>query len=183
MNKDEYIKRLEYRLRRLPKEEYDKAISYFTEYFEEAGPENEIQATQDLGTPEMAADQTGQGRKARHFGAMDRNPRSLRSANRPSGRVDAGRPGPNVHSDHLHTGTFRVRSDHIRGRDRNSLHRRRSLHALYFVRERRLHSGTWINRSWTRNLTGHRLYQPWKMRHASDHPPFCRNCGKESASK
>ncbi len=57
MNKDEYIKRLEYRLRRLPKEEYDKAISYFTEYFEEAGPENEVQATQDLGTPEMAADQ------------------------------------------------------------------------------------------------------------------------------
>lgn len=57
MSKDEYIRRLEYRLRRLPKEEYDKAISYFTEYFEDAGPENELQATQDLGTPEMAADQ------------------------------------------------------------------------------------------------------------------------------
>lgn len=57
MNRDEYIKHLEYRLRRLPKEEYDKAISYFTEYFEEAGPENEYQAIEDLGAPELAADQ------------------------------------------------------------------------------------------------------------------------------
>ena len=57
MNRDEYIKRLEYRLRRLPKEDYDKALSYFTEYFEEAGPENEYQAIEDLGAPELAADQ------------------------------------------------------------------------------------------------------------------------------
>lgn len=57
MNRDEYMKRLEYRLRRLPKEDYDKALSYFTEYFEEAGPENEAQAIEDLGSPEMAADQ------------------------------------------------------------------------------------------------------------------------------
>ncbi len=57
MNRDEYMKRLEYRLRRLPKEDYDKARSYFTEYFEEAGPENESQAIEDLGSPEMAADQ------------------------------------------------------------------------------------------------------------------------------
>lgn len=57
MNRDEYIRHLEYRLRRLPKEEYDKAISYFKEYFEEAGPENEAQAIEDLGTPELAADQ------------------------------------------------------------------------------------------------------------------------------
>ena len=33
------------------------AISYFTEYFEEAGPDNEAQAIEDLGTPELAADQ------------------------------------------------------------------------------------------------------------------------------
>ena len=57
MNRDEYMKRLEYRLRRLPKEDYDKAVSYFTEYFEEAGPDNESQAIEDLGSPEMAADQ------------------------------------------------------------------------------------------------------------------------------
>lgn len=57
MNRDEYIRRLEGRLRRLPKEEHDKAISYFMEYFDEAGAENEKQAIKDLGTPEMAADQ------------------------------------------------------------------------------------------------------------------------------
>ena len=57
MNRDEYIKRLEYRLRRLPKEDYDKAVSYFTEYFEEAGADKESQAIEDLGSPEMAADQ------------------------------------------------------------------------------------------------------------------------------
>lgn len=57
MNRDEYIRRLESRLRRLPREEYDKAISYFMEYFDEAGEVNERQAIKDLGTPEMAADQ------------------------------------------------------------------------------------------------------------------------------
>lgn len=57
MNRDEYMKCLTHRLRRLPKEDFDKAISYYTEYFEEAGPENEAQAIHDLGSPELAADQ------------------------------------------------------------------------------------------------------------------------------
>ena len=57
MNREEYMKRLKDRLRRLPREDYDKALSYFTEYFEEAGQENEAQAIEDLGSPEMAADQ------------------------------------------------------------------------------------------------------------------------------
>lgn len=57
MNREEYMQRLTHRLRRLPKEDFDKAVSYFTEYFEEAGPENEAQAIHDLGEPEMAADQ------------------------------------------------------------------------------------------------------------------------------
>ena len=57
MNRNEYMQRLKDRLRRLPKEDYNKALSYFTEYFEEAGQENESQAIEDLGSPEMAADQ------------------------------------------------------------------------------------------------------------------------------
>lgn len=57
MNRSEYMKRLGYRLRRLPKEDFDRAMEYFTEYFEEAGPENEQQAIEDLGAPEAAADQ------------------------------------------------------------------------------------------------------------------------------
>lgn len=57
MNRAEYINCLAHRLRRLPREDYDKAMSYFEEYFEEAGPENEIQAIEDLGDPQLAADQ------------------------------------------------------------------------------------------------------------------------------
>lgn len=57
MNRTEYMERLQHRLRRLPKEDYERAIAYFTEYFEEAGPEQEAQAIEDLGSPELAADQ------------------------------------------------------------------------------------------------------------------------------
>lgn len=57
MNRTEYMERLQHRLRRLPKEDYERAIAYFTEYFEEAGPERETQAIEDLGSPELAADQ------------------------------------------------------------------------------------------------------------------------------
>ena len=55
MTKKEYMKKLAYQLRRLPKEDYDKAMDYFEEYFEDAGIENEQKAIQDLGTPEEAA--------------------------------------------------------------------------------------------------------------------------------
>ncbi len=57
MTREEYMKRLGHRLRRLPKEDYERAVSYFTEYFEDAGQENEAQAIEDLGEPELAADQ------------------------------------------------------------------------------------------------------------------------------
>lgn len=55
MNKTEYMKILSKKLRHLPKEDYDRAIEYFEEYFAEAGSENEQQAIQDLGSPEEAA--------------------------------------------------------------------------------------------------------------------------------
>lgn len=57
MNRADYMKCLEHGLRRLPKEDYDRAIGYFEEYFEDAGTENEKQAIEDLGEPNMAADQ------------------------------------------------------------------------------------------------------------------------------
>lgn len=55
MTKTEYMKTLSHCLRRLPKEDYDRAIEYFEEYFAEAGAENEQQAIEDLGDPEEAA--------------------------------------------------------------------------------------------------------------------------------
>lgn len=55
MTKKEYMKKLAYQLRRLPKEDFDKAMDYFEEYFEDAGIENEQKAIEDLGAPEEAA--------------------------------------------------------------------------------------------------------------------------------
>lgn len=57
MNKMEYMQALGKSLRRLPKEEFEKAIAYFEEYFADAGIENETQVIRDLGTPEFAAKQ------------------------------------------------------------------------------------------------------------------------------
>lgn len=56
MTKTEYLNCLSQRLRRLPKEDFDIAMEYFIEYFDEAGSENEQQAIRDLGSPEDAAD-------------------------------------------------------------------------------------------------------------------------------
>lgn len=57
MNKTEYMNELAKRLRHLPKDDFQKAIDYYEEYFAEAGSENEAQVIEDLGTPEFAAKQ------------------------------------------------------------------------------------------------------------------------------
>ncbi len=53
--RDEYLAELRRYLRKLPPDDYESAMEYFNEYFEEAGPENEAQAIRDLGTPKEAA--------------------------------------------------------------------------------------------------------------------------------
>lgn len=55
MNKQQYMKELKTRLKRLPQEDFERAIEYYEEYFADAGEENEQQAIADLGTPEEAA--------------------------------------------------------------------------------------------------------------------------------
>lgn len=55
MTKTEYIAKLTKYLRRLPQKDYEEALEYFMEYFEEAGPENEAQVIAELGTPKEAA--------------------------------------------------------------------------------------------------------------------------------
>ena len=57
MNRTEYMNALEKRLRILPGDSYREAMAYFQEYFDEAGPEREQQAIEDLGSPESAAEQ------------------------------------------------------------------------------------------------------------------------------
>lgn len=55
MTKEEYLTQLKKYLKRLPKEDYNNAMDYFTEYFEDAGPEGEAALMQELGTPKEAA--------------------------------------------------------------------------------------------------------------------------------
>ena len=58
MNKEQYLRALAGELRKLPKEEYERAIDYYVEYFEDAGPEHGgREAINDLGTPHEVASQ------------------------------------------------------------------------------------------------------------------------------
>lgn len=56
MNKDQYLRKLEYLLSDLPEEERREAMEYYVEYFEEAGPEREAEVIRELGTPETVAE-------------------------------------------------------------------------------------------------------------------------------
>lgn len=51
MTREEYLAELESDLVSLPKEERDMAVSFYSEYFDEAGPENEQSVIEDLGKP------------------------------------------------------------------------------------------------------------------------------------
>lgn len=51
MTRAEYLAELESNLISLPKEERDMAVSFYSEYFDEAGPENEQAVIEDLGKP------------------------------------------------------------------------------------------------------------------------------------
>lgn len=55
MTRTEYIAKLTKYLRKLPQKDYEEALEYFMEYFEEAGPENQAQVIAELGTPKEAA--------------------------------------------------------------------------------------------------------------------------------
>ena len=55
MTRTEYIAKLTKYLRKLPQKDYEEALEYFMEYFEEAGPENEARIIAELGTPKEAA--------------------------------------------------------------------------------------------------------------------------------
>lgn len=57
MRKDEFLERLENKLRDLDREEYEEALNYYKEYIEEAGEENEEEVLRKLGSPERVAAQ------------------------------------------------------------------------------------------------------------------------------
>lgn len=57
MTRSEYMDQIKTCLRRLPKQDFEQALEYFYEYFEEAGPDQEARAIEDLGEPKAAAEQ------------------------------------------------------------------------------------------------------------------------------
>ncbi len=57
MNRKEFIDKLRREISKLPQEEIDAAIEYYEEYFDEAGPENEQEVLERLGSPKKVAAQ------------------------------------------------------------------------------------------------------------------------------
>ena len=55
MKRTEYLAQLDKYLKKLPKNDYQEAMDYFVEYFDEAGPENEESVIAELGSPKEAA--------------------------------------------------------------------------------------------------------------------------------
>ena len=55
MNREENLNELQKYLKKLPHEDYLDAMDYFTEYFDEAGDENEQAIIRELGSPKQAA--------------------------------------------------------------------------------------------------------------------------------
>lgn len=57
MNKEKFLLDLEKRLKKLPNEEKEAAITYYKEYFAEAGETNEETVIKEIGTPAQIASQ------------------------------------------------------------------------------------------------------------------------------
>lgn len=55
MTRTEYLAQLDHYLKKLPAKDYQEAMDYFTEYFDEVGPEGEAVAMAELGSPKEAA--------------------------------------------------------------------------------------------------------------------------------
>lgn len=57
MNREEFLSKLRKYLKRLPPEEIDSALSYYAEYLDDVGPENEASEIAKLGNPYKIASQ------------------------------------------------------------------------------------------------------------------------------
>lgn len=55
MSKEEYLNQLHKYLRKLPRQDYEDAMEYFTEYFQETDEEGAVELMKELGTPKEAA--------------------------------------------------------------------------------------------------------------------------------
>ncbi len=76
MTRTEYLSELDKYLRRLPEVEYQEAMDYFIEYFEEAGPENEKVIIGELGTPKEAASEVISTVLGKHVTEPNKTPKA-----------------------------------------------------------------------------------------------------------
>lgn len=73
MTRTEYMAQLEKHLKKLPHKEFQEAITFFTEYFDEAGPEKEAIIMEELGTPKEAASDLINNILQRHIESDDKD--------------------------------------------------------------------------------------------------------------
>lgn len=76
MTRTEYLSQLNKYLKRLPAKDYQEAMEYFTEYFDEAGPENEQTVIEELGTPKEAAQEILHNLLDKNINKQDANHKS-----------------------------------------------------------------------------------------------------------
>ena len=72
MNRKEWLKKLQMELYRMPRNEIDDAVAYYSEYFEEAGPEREDEIIRELGDPSKVAAQIKADYAVRQLDDMER---------------------------------------------------------------------------------------------------------------
>jgi len=72
MDRKEWLKKLQMELYRMPRNEIDDAVAYYSEYFEEAGPENEQEIIRELGDPSKVAAQIKADYAVRQLDDMER---------------------------------------------------------------------------------------------------------------
>lgn len=71
MTRTDYMDQLKKHLKKLPHKEYQEAISFFTEYFDEAGADREADIMEELGTPKEAANEIITNMLNRQFAPSD----------------------------------------------------------------------------------------------------------------
>lgn len=66
MNREEFLTQLKSLLTGISEEEREEALQYYEDYFEDAGPEQEAQVIQELGSPEKVAAMIREDLKGNH---------------------------------------------------------------------------------------------------------------------
>lgn len=76
MTRIEYLAELDKYLKRLPQADYQEAMDYFVEYFDEAGPENEEVVIAELGSPKEAASDIISSVLGKHVTEANKTPKA-----------------------------------------------------------------------------------------------------------